>query len=502
MPRFLRWSTYHLRTKLLIVVALPLLPLVVFWSITAVTRYRQATPSNNASRNLVVQAALAHVFSALLDADAAVRDHVLTDNPAAETRYTDAVARMPATLNVLDSAVIDPTLRESLHTLNNKVDDELAILGHLMSRPIPGEPWMGERAALDRSKANLDETRTLVITMERRQAQLAEARADTTERADTLLFVILLAGSIACAVGGVIAALLLAASVSRRINRLARNADRLARGEEIETPPVGRDEIGQLDSRLREAARLLRERESELRAQAAELESANRELEAFSYSVSHDLRAPLRAIDGFSQMIEQEHGPRLDDEGRDALRRVRTAAQRMGTLIDELLNLSRLTRSELRRERLDLGAAAAGIIDDLVCRHPSRCVDVRIEPNLFVEADPHLVRIALQNLLDNAWKYTSKSPGARIDIGSSPNGAARVFHVRDNGAGFDMRYADKLFGAFQRLHSDREFEGTGVGLAIVQRVVRRHGGKIWADAVVDSGAAFYFTLEPEFPERP
>ena len=210
----------------------------------------------------------------------------------------------------------------------------------------------------------------------RRQAQLAEARVETTERADTLLFMILLAGSIACAVGGVVAALLLAASVSRRINRLARNADRLARGEAIETEPVGRDEIGQLDRRLREAARLLREREGELRAQAAELESANRELEAFSYSVSHDLRAPLRAIDGFSQMVEQEHGPQLDDEGRDALRRVRTAAQRMGALIDELLNLSRLTRSDLRRERLDLGAAAAGIIDDLVRHHPSRSVDV------------------------------------------------------------------------------------------------------------------------------
>ncbi len=173
----------------------------------------------------------------------------------------------------------------------------------------------------------------------------------------------------------------------------------------------------------------------------------------------------------------------------------------MGTLIDELLNLSRLTRSELTRERLDLGAAAAGIVDDLVRRHPSRCVDVRIEPNLFVEADPHLVHIALQNLLDNAWKYTAKSPRARIDVGSSPNGAARVFHVRDNGAGFDMKYADKLFGAFQRLHSDRDFEGTGVGLAIVQRVVLRHGGKIWANAEVDSGAAFYFTLEPELPEH-
>ena len=501
MPRFLRWSAYRLRTKLLIVVALPVLPLAAFWSITAVTLYRESSPGNNASRNLAVQAALAHVFSALLDADAGVRDYVLTDNTAARERYEDAVSGIPATLGVLESAVVDSTQRQALRTLRVRVDDELSVLARLMSKPAPGEPWFSERAALDRSNANLDDVRTLMITMERRQAQLVETRAESTERAGNLLFMILLAGSIACAAGGVVTALVLAASVSRRIDRLACNADRLARGEAIEAHPIGRDEIGQLDRRFRDAARLLREREDELRAQTTELEAANRELEAFSYSVSHDLRAPLRAIDGFSQLIEQEHGESLDDGSRDALRRVRAAAQRMGTLIDELLNLSRLTRSDVKRERLDLGAAAAGIVDDLARRHPGRRVDVHIEPNLFVEADPHLVRIALQNLLDNAWKYTARAPRARIDIGSSPNGSARVFHVRDNGAGFDMKYVDKLFHAFQRLHSNRDFEGTGVGLAIVQRVVRRHGGKIWANAVVDAGAAFYFTLEPEGPER-
>jgi signal transduction histidine kinase len=501
MPRFLRWSTYRLRTKLLIVVALPLLPLTAFWSITAVTLYRQSTPSNNASRNLVVQAALAHVYSTLLDADAGLRDYVLTENTDAEARYEEAVARLPATLGALDSAVIDAAQRASLTILNGKVAEELALLARLPARSLPGEPFFSERAAFDRSKALLDEVRTLVITMERRQASLAETRVETTERADNVLFMILFVGSIACASGGVIAALVVAGSVSRRVGRLARTADRLAQGEVIEAQPAGRDEIDQLDRRFHEAACLLRKRETELRAQTVDLETANRELEAFSYSVSHDLRAPLRAIDGFSLLIEQEHGRQLDEGGRDALRRVRAAAQRMGVLIDELLNLSRLTRSDVKRERLDLGAAAAGIVDDLARRHPARRVDVRIEPNLFVEADPHLVRIALQNLLDNAWKYTAKAERARIDIGSSPNGDARVFHIRDNGAGFDMKYADKLFGAFQRLHSDRDFEGTGVGLAIVQRVVHRHGGKIWANAVVDAGAAFYFTLEPGGPEH-
>jgi light-regulated signal transduction histidine kinase (bacteriophytochrome) len=172
----------------------------------------------------------------------------------------------------------------------------------------------------------------------------------------------------------------------------------------------------------------------------------------------------------------------------------------MGSLIDELLNLSRLSRSELKRQRLDLGVAAESILIDLKRRSPSRDIDVQIEQGLVVNADPQMVRIALENLIHNAWKYTGKTPYPRIEIGSVPNGHARVFHVKDNGAGFDMTYARKLFGAFQRLHSDHEFEGTGVGLAIVQRIVHRHGGRIWANAAVDAGATFYFTLEPEAAE--
>jgi light-regulated signal transduction histidine kinase (bacteriophytochrome) len=229
-----------------------------------------------------------------------------------------------------------------------------------------------------------------------------------------------------------------------------------------------------------------------------ELEVANRELEAFSYSVSHDLRAPLRAIDGFSEAIEEDSWNRLDDTGRDSLRRVRAAAKRMGILIDELLNLSRLTRVELKRQQVDIAGSANAILADLARRGPSRGVDIRIEPNLVAEADPELVHIALHNLLDNAWKYTGKTQAARIEIGSTPNGAARVFHIRDNGAGFDMAHVGKLFGAFQRLHAERDFEGTGIGLAIVQRIVNRHGGRIWAESAVNAGATFYFTLEPEY----
>jgi light-regulated signal transduction histidine kinase (bacteriophytochrome) len=261
---------------------------------------------------------------------------------------------------------------------------------------------------------------------------------------------------------------------------------------------VGEDEIGVVDARLREAARLLRRREAQLRERTAQLETANHELEAFSYSVSHDLRAPLRAIDGFSEALEQDCSDDLSDGGKDSLRRIRGAADRMGTLIDGLLNLARLTRVDLKRQPVDVSETASSILADLKHRSPRRRIDIDVETGLFTEADPELVQIALENLIDNAWKYTGRTSRPRIEIGAeAANGAVRVFHVRDNGAGFDMAHANKLFGAFQRLHSNRDFEGTGIGLAIVQRIVTRHGGKIWAESSVNQGATFYFTLQPE-----
>jgi light-regulated signal transduction histidine kinase (bacteriophytochrome) len=339
--------------------------------------------------------------------------------------------------------------------------------------------------------------RALSGTMEKGQSALATARVEQMRTSQRMWFYVLLLASIVCGAGGVVAALVLANGVSRRAAALSRNADRLAHGLPPEPLPVGEDEISVVDARLREAARLLRLREDELHHRTRQLEGANHELEAFSYSVSHDLRAPLRAIDGFSEAILQDSGDRLDANGKDALRRVRAAATRMGVLIDELLNLSRLTRIEVKRQRVDIAGSAGAILADLARRNPARCVDVAIEPELAVEADPELVEIALHNLLDNAWKYTGKTARGRIEIGSTPNGTARVFHIRDNGAGFEMAYANRLFGAFQRLHVDRDFEGTGIGLAIVQRIVHRHGGRIWAESVVDAGATFYFTLEPE-----
>ena len=240
--------------------------------------------------------------------------------------------------------------------------------------------------------------------------------------------------------------------------------------------------------------RLNEELEGRVRWRTAQLEAFNNELEAFSYSVSHDLRAPLRAIDGFSQILLEDYEDKLDEEGRLYLRRTKNASQRMGHLIDDLLNLSRMTRSEMRRESVDLSALVKGVVEDLMGTSPEHEVDVIVEEGLVANGDESLLRVALENLLGNAWKFTRDQPRPRIEFGILDHEDTPVYFVRDNGVGFDMAYADKLFGAFQRLHSTGEFEGTGIGLATVQRIIHRHGGRVWAEGNIGSGATFFFTL--------
>jgi len=225
-----------------------------------------------------------------------------------------------------------------------------------------------------------------------------------------------------------------------------------------------------------------------------ELERSNKDMETFSYSVSHDLRAPLRAIDGFSKALLDEYGGKLDEQALHYLQRVRTATQKLSTLINDLLELSRVGRGGLRRELIDLTEMARGVIAELESGDPLRNVAIEIEGGLWAAADAHLVTIVLVNLLGNAWKFTAKRAEARIAFGRECRGDETVFYVRDNGAGFDLAYAGKLFAPFQRMHADAEFEGSGIGLATAQRVISRHGGQMWAEAAVDAGATFHFTL--------
>lgn len=235
--------------------------------------------------------------------------------------------------------------------------------------------------------------------------------------------------------------------------------------------------------------------EQRVRDRTAELAATNKELESFSYSVSHDLRAPLRSIDGFSQALLEDYADKLDASGQDHLQRVRRAAQHMATLIDQMLNLSRVTRSTIRRENINLSHIATMIAGELHEAEPERRVEFVIAEDLTAVGDSQLMRAAVENLLRNAWKYTSAHGCARIEFGKSKQNGKSPFFVRDDGAGFDPRYAHRLFGAFQRLHTATEFPGTGIGLATVQRIIHRHGGEIWVEGAVEQGATFYFTLQ-------
>ncbi len=246
-----------------------------------------------------------------------------------------------------------------------------------------------------------------------------------------------------------------------------------------------------------EIRRLNASLEGRVARRTAELEAANKELEAFSYSVSHDLRAPLRTIDGFSRIILEEHAESLDDEGKNYFERVRAGSQKMGQLIDAVLQLSRLTRGDLKRKKLDLSKIVRSIVAELKESQPDRDMTFTVARGVTAAGDEQLIKMALQNMLGNAVKYTGKKNQARIEFGVTNGDGRNVYFVRDNGAGFDMSYADKLFAPFQRAHEAAEFEGTGIGLATVRRIINHHSGKVWAEAEVDNGATFFFTLSQD-----
>ncbi len=243
-----------------------------------------------------------------------------------------------------------------------------------------------------------------------------------------------------------------------------------------------------------EIQRLNDELETRVHERTAELQAANRQLESFAYSISHDLRAPLRGIDGFSHLLAEEYGERLDETGRDYLDRVRRAAQRMGALIDDILELSRISLQEMRRVEVDLSQLAAELVEEHVRAEPGHRVDFSLAQGCVAVGDPQLLRVMLQNLLENAWKYSAKADSPRIEFGCERVDGEPIYFVRDNGVGFDMQYANRLFMPFQRLHRPEEFPGTGVGLATVARVVHRHGGRVWAESAPGKGAVFRFTL--------
>lgn len=285
------------------------------------------------------------------------------------------------------------------------------------------------------------------------------------------------------------------------IKKLRIGAEAFAQGElGVRTGLTVNNELGELSQAFDQMAARLADTMAEVERKSAQLQETNKELEAFSYSVSHDLRSPLRGIDGWGLALIEDYGDQLDATAHEYLERIRFDTQRMGHLIDDLLQLARVTRGEIRFEAVDLSALARAVTQRLHQAHGGRQIEFVVEPGLTTQGDPRLLEIVLTNLLDNACKFTGRRAVAHIEFGSTlteePDSRvpSLVYFVRDNGVGFDMAHATRLFGAFQRMHKGSEFPGTGIGLATVQRIVHRHGGKVWAKAELDQGASFYFSL--------
>ena len=369
----------------------------------------------------------------------------------------------------------------------------------LVAAPVADGANTADAASIRRFEDQLS-SRLLIL----QQESLADAFRLTdfsTERitaAQQRVVVVILAGLslIALTTGG--AAWLINRSVLAPIGKLEQATREVAAGNwNYKLAIASNDEIGEMSRNFDAMTQSLRMSFAQIERSNQELAALNQEIEAFSYSVSHDLRGPLRSMDGFSLALIEDYGDKLDDEAKDSLQRIRAASQRMGRLIDELLGLSRVTRTELTLKRVSLSEIAREIADSLAQQNPTRTVQWDIEEGLTVHADKALMQIAMQNLLENAWKFTSKTDQPVIRVGAIERDGHKECFVADNGVGFEMAYADRLFGAFQRLHHESEFPGTGIGLAIVQRIFRRHEGRIWVQAKPGLGATFFFRLKEQ-----
>ena len=430
-------------------------------------------------------------MSTLKDAETGQRGFLLTGNesylkPVLAARAT-AVAQLT---NLADALGNDGDQRQGLDRLGALIQRKCAELAETIRLQQAGN----STAALaivnsDPGRKVMDEMRVLVRSMQAGESK----RLESIDRAakDGGVYAL-----VAMTFGAALMCLLTAVNViviSQDLSGRAR-AEQALRTAQHELENRVEERTAELVAANGEIRTLNTDLEERVRQRTAELEVSNRELEAFSYSVSHDLRAPLRAIEGFSQALEDDCADRLDERGHDYLGRVRKATMRMAELIDALLTLARVTRAQVNHERIDLADMARAIADDLAEREPQRHVEFAIVEKAEIDGDGNLLRVALDNLLANAWKFTGKQELGHIEFGAIASGPRPTFYVRDDGAGFDMTYVDRLFGAFQRLHGNDDFAGTGIGLATVQRIVHRHGGRVWAEGKLGEGATFYFSI--------
>jgi signal transduction histidine kinase len=463
-----RFRHILLRSVTLPAVLLALLAGLLFWEVRQLLEADEAADQSDA-----VLAEAVRVRQLLIDRETGVRGYLLTNDPDFLEPYHVAARRLPESLAHLESLVADePDQLARLHALRVRWADWESFADEELRRFRTGGDWL-RLVVEEEGKRRMDALRRLLDELTAVERERADQRSAQAERQARMVLWggaawLLLAGG------------LLAWLSRRQLVLMSRDYESLLEEARVQ-------------------AQALRASEARLEARVAqrtqELTAANRELESFSYSVSHDLRAPLRAVDGFSQALMEDEGERISEQGRHYLRRLRAAATRMGQLIDDLLRLSRLSRAELHREPVDLSALAREVADALRSGDSARDVTFDIAPGLTTQGDARLLRVVLENLLGNAWKFTNQRSDARIEFFTESRDERSHYCVRDNGIGFDMAYADKLFSPFQRLHRPEEFPGTGIGLATVQRIIRRHGGDISAEAVPNGGATFRFTLE-------
>ncbi len=421
------------------------------------------------------------VMSSAKDAETGNRGFLITGDDSYLAPYNSALQELPPEIDRLQWLTRDNQSQQArIVSLRAVLEERLSLLQQGINLRRSGRVDSIHALVLSGTgKMQMDHLRDIADELDREEQRLLVIRVERTRASSRRARVTL---GIASFIDFLLIILMFRYFARERFLRVASEeaAQRLA---------VARAEA---EANAAEVLELNKSLEERVRLRTVELETTNRELEAFSYSVSHDLRSPLRTIDGFSLALEEDYADAVDAVGKDYIKRVRSGVQRMGELIDALLQLSRITRAAIVRERFDLSELATAVTTELAEQNPARNITFTVQPSLGADADPKLLRVALENLLGNAVKFSARVPHAIIDFGWDAEHNA--WFIRDNGAGFDMHYAEKLFNAFNRLHGDKDFKGSGIGLATVARVIRRHHGTIWADSVVDHGATFWFTL--------
>ncbi len=473
-----------LRTNRVVVPALLLLAVIIV-SLTTALAYRTLNTLDYSQywvdHTWEVINQVEHIMGSAKDAETGVRGYLITDDTSYLTPYNRALVELPKSMQRFQLLTRDnPAQKERGELFAATIEQRLDLLAETARLRESGETdSMHALVVSGTGKAQMDRLRSIADEAEAEERRLLLIRTADVRRNVTRTRVMLF-----LAIGVDFLLILVMFRFFTRERKLREESEQAA-----ESLALSRAEVERAALELQALNVTLEER---VRQRTAELENTNRELEAFSYSVSHDLRAPLRTIDGFSLALEEDYAEAVDATGRDYIARVRAGVQRMGMLIDALLQLSRVTRAELAREHVNLTAMLESVAANVKEENPGRSLEITIDPGMEVNADPRLLRVALENLLGNAAKFTGKIAHAVIRFGW--DSTQQAYYIMDNGAGFDMHYADKLFGAFNRLHGDKDFKGSGIGLATVARVIARHHGRIWALGEVDHGATFFFTV--------